>query len=173
MAPFVKFLESNAGVALVALAALCLVLATLVAVQFVRSRRLERRWKTLLSGADGNSLESMLHSHFAEREDAIERLRDAQERIEVLERKMRTAKRYAGLVNYDAFEDVGGSQSCSLALYDEEGNGVVLTSQVGREGCRVYGKGLVHGRSERHLSREEQAAIEQATEARPRPRISP
>jgi hypothetical protein len=73
-----------------------------------------------------------------------------------------------GLVRYDAFEDVGGSQSFALAIYDENGDGAILTSIVGRADCRVYAKPLVKMQSERKLSQEEQRAINDARSDAPK-----
>lgn len=125
-----------------------------------------------MDGSQSGNLESMLERHIHELESLRAVSVDAIERIEGLERKIKSAKRYVGLVKYDAFEDVGGSQSFSLAIYDEEGHGAIVTSLVGREGCRVYGKTLANGKSDRNLSTEEEMAIEYATNARGRPRIS-
>ena len=148
-------------------------LLLVVTAQGIRLKKLRGRWSSLMSESSGANLEALLERHMFERESTEERLNDAQDRLTTLERKMRSSKRYVGLVRYDAFDDVGGSQSFALAVYDEEGNGVVVTSQVGREGCRVYGKPLINGKSERHLSAEEEMAIEQASASRSRPRISP
>lgn len=94
-------------------------------------------------------------------------------RVGVCESKLKSAKRYVGLVRYNAFDDVGGQQSFALAFYDEEGNGAVVTSQVGRSDARVFGKSLSGGRSEVSLTVEEEQAIEAAVSPRGRPRISP
>lgn len=104
-----------------------------------------------------------------EQGEAIESLT---KRIQHLEDDMLSAKRFVGLVRYDAFEDVGGNQSFALAVYDSEGNGAVLTSLVGRQDCRVYCKPLMNGRSERDLSREEQRAISEAQSTGPKTIVS-
>ncbi|MFX8743303.1 DUF4446 family protein, partial [Acinetobacter baumannii] len=84
---------------------------------------------------------------------------------------MRQSKRFVGVVRYNAFDDVGADQSFSLALYDDEGNGAVLTSQIGREVCRVFGKQIHAGKSDYPLSAEEQRAIEAAVQPSNRPRV--
>lgn len=85
---------------------------------------------------------------------------------------MTGAKRHVGLVKYDAFEDVGGSQSFALALYDDKGDGALITSLVGRSDCRVYCKPLIGGKSERSLSQEEQRAIREAVQTGPKSIVS-
>jgi hypothetical protein len=165
--------KSALGTWLVVALGLVAVLAIVAIVLGFQLRQVKNKWGRLLESAGREGLDSLLDRSILEQEALREGLTDSQERIRTLEAKMRSAKRYLGLVRYDAFDDVGGSQSFSLAVYDEEGNGAVLTSQVGREGCRVYGKALSNGRSERHLTTEEETAIEEAVAARPRPRITP
>jgi len=67
-----------------------------------------------------------------------------------------------GLVRYNAFPDVAGDQSYSLALLNATGDGVVLTTLHGRAEARTYAKKVMHGASNYPLLPEEQQAIFQA-----------
>jgi hypothetical protein len=70
--------------------------------------------------------------------------------------------RTVGFVRYDAFSEMGGQLSYSLALLDEAGDGIVLTAINGRAETRSYAKEVKGGQSSHHLSDEEQAAIDAA-----------
>ena len=72
------------------------------------------------------------------------------------------ALRHLSVVRYDAFGDVGGHLSWSLAVLDDAGNGVVLTSIHGRSEARTYAKSIAGWTCEQQLSPEEQEAIEHA-----------
>jgi hypothetical protein len=74
------------------------------------------------------------------------------------------ALRHLAVVRYDAFGDMGGHLSWSLALLDDSGNGVVLTSIHGRSEARTYAKSIASWTCEQQLSPEEEDAI---THARP------
>jgi len=74
----------------------------------------------------------------------------------------RTALRHVGVVRYDAFGDMGGRLSFSAAVYDDDGNGLVISSINGRSETRTYAKVLTGLRSEQSLSPEEEQAIAQA-----------
>jgi hypothetical protein len=74
------------------------------------------------------------------------------------------AVRRIALVRYDAFGDMGGRLSWSLAVLDERGSGVVLTSIHGRSEARTYAKDVVDWSSDQQLSPEEQDAIGRARE---------
>jgi len=67
-----------------------------------------------------------------------------------------------GLVHYDAFEDVGGQQSFSLAMLDALQNGIILTSVYSRSDVRVYAKAVRQGQPSHPLSEEEQQALRNA-----------
>ena len=69
------------------------------------------------------------------------------------------AIRHLGTVRYDAFGDVGGRLSWSVALLDDRGDGVVLTSIHGRSEARSYAKSIAGWSCEQPLSPEEQEAV--------------
>lgn len=70
--------------------------------------------------------------------------------------------RHLSVVRYDAFGDVGGHLSWSIALLDDAGHGVVLTSIHGRSEARTYAKSITGWASEQQLSPEEDEAIAHA-----------
>jgi hypothetical protein len=67
-----------------------------------------------------------------------------------------------GLVRFDAFEDTGGAQSFALALMDDDGDGIVLTSLHSRPTTRVYLKAIRRGVADAPLSAEETRALRDA-----------
>jgi hypothetical protein len=130
------------------------------------------RWQRLLEGTRGETLEKLLYEHLRDRMATQERIESLEARASELERRGLSSKQYVGLVRYDAFPDVGGSQSFALAIFDDRGDGCVVTSLVGRVDCRVYCKPLTGGRSDRTLSQEEQRAIKYARSDAPKPIIT-
>ena len=131
-------------------------------------KRHQAQWRGLLDGVRGDNLERLLMDALRDNASLQDRLLNAEGRIADLEKRMEKAKSHLGLVRYDAFEDVGGSQSFALALYDDNGDGAVMNGLVGRTDCRVYCKPLVGGRSDRNLSQEERRAIEEALSRAPK-----
>lgn len=82
--------------------------------------------------------------------------------VAALRREGAEALRHLSVVRYDAFGDMGGHLSWSLALLDDAGHGVVLTSVHGRSEARTYAKGVADWTSEQQLSPEEVEAIQNA-----------
>ena len=67
-----------------------------------------------------------------------------------------------GLVKYDAFREMGGKLSFSLAMLDEKNDGFIINAMHSREGCYTYIKEVVDGNSIITLSDEEKEALEMA-----------
>ena len=82
--------------------------------------------------------------------------------VAALRIEAKDALKHLSVVRYDAFGDMGGHLSWSLALLDDAGHGVVLTSISGRSEARTYAKSIVEWTSEQQLSPEEEEAISHA-----------
>ena len=79
--------------------------------------------------------------------------------VQALRLEAGDALRHLAVVRYDAFGDMGGHLSWSLALLDDGGNGVVLTSIHGRSDARTYAKNVATWSCDQALSPEEEEAI--------------
>lgn len=82
--------------------------------------------------------------------------------VAALRAEAKDALRHLAVVRYDAFGDMGGHLSWSVALLDDGGHGVVLTSIHGRSEARTYAKAITGWSCEQQLSPEELEAIEHA-----------
>lgn len=85
--------------------------------------------------------------------------------VQALRAESAEALRHLAVVRYDAFGDMGGRLSWSLALLDEGGNGVVLTSIHGRSEARTYAKNIASWTCHQQLSPEEEEAVTAAQAA--------
>jgi hypothetical protein len=145
---------------------ICLALQVLwlvvVVMLLVRTRSLGKRLHQLSAGATGASLEQVLMHHLDRVEEVDARQLQVEQRVAALEERVPWCVQYVGLVRYDAFEDVGGQQSFSLAMLDAQQNGIVLTSVYSRVDVRVYAKAIRKGQPSHPLSEEELQAIRQA-----------
>lgn len=165
MATIFDSLRDNSGLVLALLVGFNVILGGLVVFLTLQMRKAQGRMRDLLSGADGLDIESVLVEHGQKREELKKQVMTLEGRADVIERKLVRSKRHVGLVRYDAFPDIGGLQSFAMAIYDDNGDGVVVSSIIGRAEGRVYGKPLMAGKSDRNLTNEEQQAIEAAVGA--------
>lgn len=97
-------------------------------------------------------------------EELPEDVHGLRQEVAALRVEARDALKHLAVVRYDAFGDMGGHLSWSLALLDDAGDGVVLTSIHGRSEARTYAKSVTGWTCEQQLSPEEAEAI---THARP------
>jgi hypothetical protein len=163
-------LSSTEGiVALAAAGAAALALIWLIVVS-VKLRRLRAAQRTVLGAANTD-----LVGHAATLQEAFVQLRDwVEETATRLDERMLTAEHridgcvaYTSLVRYDAYNEMSGRQSSSVALLDSRHTGVVVSSILHRDQARVYVKPVREGASEIELSPEEQEAIESAVTGSP------
>src|SRR3954447_11073465 len=111
-----------------------------------------------------------LVSHAAGLHEAFDALHERVEEVATrLEDRMGAAEArldgtiaYRALVRYDAYGELSGRQSSSLALLDAAGDGVVLSCITHRDTARLYCKHVIGGRGEHELSPEEDEAIAMA-----------
>ncbi|MEA2138316.1 MAG: hypothetical protein QOG56_1466, partial [Solirubrobacteraceae bacterium] len=66
---------------------------------------------------------------------------------------------HCGLIRYDAYNEMSGRQSTSIALLDSKRSGVVLSSIHHRDQARLYAKQISEGTAELRLSPEEEEAL--------------
>jgi hypothetical protein len=82
-----------------------------------------------------------------------------QGRLGTVEARLDGAVAHHGLVRYDAYNEMSGRQSTSIALLDGRGSGIVVSSIHHRDQARLYAKQVVEGRGELELSPEELEAV--------------
>lgn len=150
-------------------ALLLLILTVLLLLSFVgllalalQIRRVNGRIARMTGGFSDANLEEILAAHLETVAQAVRRMETLEQAVGVLQAKIPLCLQRTGLVRYDAFDDVGGAQSFSVALLNAKGDGVVFTSVYGRSESRVYSKSIQDGHASHALSQEEQQALRQA-----------
>jgi len=101
--------------------------------------------------------------------EVLDKLKETQEQLKILSQKLADLQKKSklsvqkvGMVRFNPFNEVGSNQSFSLALLDDNNDGLVITSLYTRQENRIYGKPIKAGSSEYTLSNEEKQAIEKA-----------
>ena len=152
-------LTTTQGIVALAAAAIGLIAFVWAAVLALKLRRLRANQRAVL-GADG---ERDLVEQATGLEAAFVQLRDwVEETSRHLEQRIDGCVAHSSLIRYDAYNEMSGQQSSSVALLDAHRSGVVVSSILHREQARVYVKQVHQGQSELELSPEEQEAIETA-----------
>lgn len=85
-------------------------------------------------------------------------------RLGAVEHQLDGAVTYSALIRYDAYGEMSGLQSTSIALLDSRRTGLVLSSIHHRDQARLYAKEVNEGQPELELSPEESEVIRLALE---------
>jgi len=160
--PAESLVVGNADAVLAAAAAVILVLAGVNVWLVARVSRLSRSFRRLVTASDGENLEQLLHAHLDRVVAAVERADEVSNACQRLDERMTGCVQHVGMLRFDAFDDVGGHLSFALALLDDAGNGIVLSSLHGRQETRMYAKPIRGGKPEVPLTVEEAQAMRQA-----------
>lgn len=161
-------LTTTTGLVGLGAAALALIALLVAVVALVRLRRLRADQRIVLGAGEDRDLVAhaaeldrsfaALHAYV---EDVAGRLDD---RLGTAEMRLDGAIAHFGLVRYDAYNEMSGRQSTTIALLDATRSGVVLSAIHHREQARLYAKQVVAGEGELELSPEEQEAVRVALE---------
>jgi Protein of unknown function (DUF4446) len=160
-------LTSTVGIVALAAGAVAVVALLLSLGLAIRLRRVRRDQRTVLGDGQAD-----LVSHAATMQNQFEALNDyVQDVAGRLDQRMGTAEQrldgaiaYRSLVRYDAYGEMSGRQSTSIALLDASRSGIVLSSIHHRDHARLYAKQIHGGRGELELSPEEDEAVRLALE---------
>jgi hypothetical protein len=165
----VSDLSSTAGVVAVAAGAVAVVaLATSIGLA-VALRRLRVAQRVVLGDRDQDlvSHAAALQANFEALSSYVQEAADRLDgRMARAEQRLDGAVAYRSLVRYDAYGEMSGQQSTTIALLDATRSGIVLSSIHHRDTARMYAKQVRDGQAELALSPEEQQAIEVALQGR-------
>ncbi len=148
------------GYILTGIAAVLLIFLILLIVLLIKYSRVKKRYDKFMSGKNAASLEEDMHGVFQDMKALKMNVEKNRKDIRVLYKNMEKAFQKVGLIRYDAFNQIGGQMSFSLALLDENNNGFILDSVHGRDGCYSYTKEIKNGTSASSLGQEEQQALD-------------
>jgi hypothetical protein len=162
----VNDLTDPVGIVALTAAGLALIALVILTVLAVRVRRLRAAQTVVLGPAGREDLVAHatgLHQAFDALHERVEEVAaNLEDRVSGAEARLDGAIAYRALVRYDAYGELSGRQSSSLALLDAHGDGVVLSCITHRDTARLYCKQVIGGRGEHELSPEEDEAIAMA-----------
>ena len=155
-----KLLGISSDYIIIALAAITLILIVLYIVNVVQMAQLKKRYKIFMSGKNARNLEKTLFERLEQVDDLIKANATNERNIKRIFHNMKSTFQKVGLVKYDAFNEMGGKLSFSLALLNETDDGFVINAVHSRDGCYTYVKEIIGGNSVIVLADEEKEALE-------------
>lgn len=159
---YLEMLNDYSIYILLGMAGLLLILFILIIVNIVQNRKLKKKYNKFMMGKEGESLEDNLIRRVSEIEELIACNKENKDNIEKIFQYLNGTFQKVGMVKYDAFHEMGGKLSFSLALLNKENDGFIINAMHSREGCYTYIKEIIKGNSVIVLSEEEKEALDTA-----------
>lgn len=151
---------------IIGLSALVVIMFIIQIINMVQIGKLKKKYNVFMKGKDAKSLEDTLIKRLNQVDKLIEANAANEQNIKKIFNNMKSTFQKFGLVKYNAFHEMGGKLSFSLALLNETDDGFVMNAVHSREGCYIYIKEIVGGNSIIVLADEEQEALNMAKDAK-------
>ena len=132
----------------------------LVIVLIAQNRKMKKRYIKFMKGKNVKSLEEKIAELFDDNKSLKETVDENRKELRKLNKNQEFAFQKFGLIKYDAFKQMGGMLSFSLALLNDQNNGFIINSVHSSDGCYSYTKEIKDGISEISLGEEEKKALD-------------
>lgn len=159
---FFNMIDEYAAYIMLGMLAVIIILFVLVIMNMVQNNKLKKKYKKFMMGKDCRSLEDNLIQRVNEIEELIKSNKENKKNIDKIFHNLNKTYQKVGMVKYDAFHEMGGKLSFSLAMLNKVNDGFVLNAVHSREGCYTYIKEIIKGNSVILLSEEEKEALDEA-----------
>lgn len=156
----VDWLTENVGVIVVALIAMVLIQWIMVLNLGGKLKKLRKKYVAVMEGAGVENLEEVIASLKEEQKEQNNSLAIQAERMASVEARIPQLKSNIAMKRYNAFTNTGSDMSFSVAITNDQKDGIVLTSIHSRDGAYIYGKPVEKGQSKYSLTPEEQEVID-------------
>lgn len=158
---------SDPGILIIILFVITVILLILLIFLLVRYNQLNVSYQMFMKGKKAESLEEEIGALFND----ISTLKSSTDKnrkdIKKIIENLSECYQRVGIVKYDAFKEMGGKLSFSVALLNDNETGFIINSIHSSEGCYVYTKEIVNGECAISLGDEEKKALTLALSAEP------
>ncbi|WP_160680318.1 DUF4446 family protein [Clostridium sp. C8-1-8] len=162
MEDIISIIQSLMPYIVIALAAIVILFFILIIVLFNSLGKVEKKYRRMMRGVNNKNLEELVSSYLDKIDEANKNSQAALDNCATIEEKMKGCVQKISMVRYKAFEDVGSDLSFSVAILDDNNDGVILTGIYSRNDSTTYAKPIDKGISRYDLSEEEITVLNQA-----------
>lgn len=156
------FIKNNMEAIIFGSMVLNAIMVILLCLQGTTISKLKKQYGVLSNNIEGKNIEELIEGYYTKIDQVDMKNKEMQDQMNGIEKRVADCIQNVGLVQYDAFDDVGGKLSFSIALLDQEHNGILINSMYSRTNHAVYGKPIKGGTSAHTLSEEEAEALKKA-----------
>lgn len=157
-----QFAQNNLFSILTVITFLLVVLIILTIVTLCKFSNAKKRYKALVNGATGESLEDVIADNIAAMNELVVKNQKIDEDYAAMRALFKKSIQKVAVKRFSAFQDMGGDMSYAVALLDHNNTGVIFSSIFGRQESCSYVKPILEGKSTYTLSGEEQSVLDEA-----------
>lgn len=139
-----------------------ILLLIFILINMIQMHKLKKKYKMFMDGKNAKTLEESIMNRMDQIDYLISSNKKNEADIESIHKNLKGTFQKVGLVKYDAFQEMGGKLSFSLALLNQINDGFIINAMHSREGCYTYIKEIVKGESYVELAEEEAEALDKA-----------
>lgn len=164
MKVILDFLNQYQGYFIIALVFFIIILFIMLSVTLRALNKLEKKYKKMMRGNEGKNIETLILNNLDKIDEVLGQNASVNDKLNNLDLRLKKCLQKSSIIRYRAFEDVGSDLSFSIALLDDNNDGIVLTGLYGRNESTTYAKPIDKGISRYDLSEEEQQVLDDAME---------
>lgn len=147
---------------LIGVAGVTILLFIFILINIIQMHKLKKKYKMFMDGKNAKTLEESIMNRMDQIDYLISSNKKNEDDIESIHKNLKGTFQKVGLVKYDAFQEMGGKLSFSLALLNQINDGFIINAMHSREGCYTYIKEIIDGNSIIALAEEEEEALNMA-----------
>lgn len=121
--------------------------------------KLEKKWQRLFKETEEGSVDELLSLLIKRTDILYKNTQNHDVLLADIEERLKQAIKRTDIVRFNAWGDTTGAQSFAIALVDETGTGVIISTLYARDRMTVFAKKITAWESETELTEEEQTAL--------------
>ena len=153
------FMAENGALVLLGLLLISIILLIMLVLNLIKTRKLSERMTFFMRDPKGDSLEEVLEEVLEDNREMKIRLKNNTNDLVKINEILINSITKTGIVKYNAFPGMAGKVSSSIALLNNENNGLIINCMHGPEGCYTYVKEIMNAKSINPLTKEDEEAL--------------
>ncbi len=153
------------GYVLIGMIIAVIILFIILITILVKFSKLKNKYEKFMQGNNAKSLEKQMIAMINSNDTNLEQIEKNRKDIRNITKNVELCFQKVGVHKYDAFREMGGKLSFSIALLNKNLDGYLINSVHSSDGCYSYTKVITHGESDIPLGEEEKKAIDIAIQS--------
>ena len=159
---FFEQISINTSYIVLGLAVITIITLIIAIIALVKAGKMKKKYNMFINGASSENIEQIIKDNIDELKSLKQTVEENKKSVKDIYDKMQYSFQKIGIIQYNAFYEMGGKLSFALCMLDKNNNGYVVNVMHSNTGCFAYIKEIVKGQSYVELGDEEKKALEQA-----------